>query len=890
MLLWQIRMRLLGAQQHPSRRHREGSGDGGETGSGTCALEDRVGQPRSQSILGGHPNFFPGAWILCCNFVLLLFAPGKAPLIKTLSAPLSSCFLCLSLCIRRANPYATNDMEILLPSQPGNLAADRRKPPEPATGLTFALQALLTRHESYVNESQLERERFESYIDALEQERAELQTANEKVAEENRQLLAQLETANNSTRDSDSHVKSLEALLRDCEVEVRRLNGLNRRTEELELKIMDLEKERMVLSQKAEDSVEETRSTIRRWKASEIKLKQLESAIQRIESDAKQDKERFEEIIARMERERAIERELSSAEGRLKSAAALQTINGKRTGIHVVGHFVRDILQDNANLQAGIVELRELLQASNEEVQILREQILQHQPIGYDLLQEDGSTTVSLSEQLGWSSPKQVHQSVHVHHHYHAKAAGKRERPPVTRKPSRKRTVLSLGMLPSTPESSQPNTPVAGPSRLGTSPLLPLTLHQPQARRNRWSVQSAATGSSIISSFPSSPRSYYDHSSSIFDRLEAGEDSSRPTSPESVVDLADSPCRPFNQKPEKQKAWPDRPEAEDIEHLQAQVCEAPESSEFEDGNIEQEAEDSWSHDLTPKPSQILIPDESIYNQKVPEPPDAQPDGNVLPVGTDSVTPSLNSHETHPTASPPGPLEHVPVQATPTSPPIYSSRFATDFAMEPALRRTSSRDSLVSISGMDIHLVKRTPLSTSRSISLLRGNQSYLATAPAATRRLPAAQPSTTVTEFTALSSIQSPTSEAMASVPFLAQSPGPSGSMSINALNNLANLPTSSPGQSTAGGLGRLVGGWVRGKWGMAPMKSSADLRSPASPATSPADEIPLRSPPPLPFGGGRPPGINQKGPIPGFRPPPRAMTVQVKMVDEQGLRESLAE
>jgi len=114
--------------------------------------------------------------------------------------------------------------------------------------------------------------------------------------------------------------------------------------------------------------------------------------------------------------------------------------------------------------------------------------------------------------------------------------------------------------------------------------------------------------------------------------------------------------------------------------------------------------------------------------------------------------------------------------------------------------------------------------------------------------------------------------------------------MSIEALSGLAGLSTSVPQdqQASSSGLGRLVGGWVRGRWGIAPMKSSGDLRSSASSASS----AETQSQSPFQFPGGRPPGINQKGAIPGFKTPRRLPTigVQVKMVDEEGLKESLAE
>ncbi|OCT50039.1 hypothetical protein CLCR_06704 [Cladophialophora carrionii] len=758
-----------------------------------------------------------------------------------------------------------------------------------SSGLTFALQALLTRHESYVSESQQEHQRLTAYINDLERERTHLQTANEKIVEENRQLLNQLEVANTSLQDSDSHVRSLEALLRDCEVECRRLNGLNRRTEELELQILELEKERITLSRQSDDAKEESKSTIRRWKESETRVRQLESELQRIEWDAKKDKERYEEIIARLQRERVLDRELGGAEGRLKGAAAVRGLNAKESGTNVVSHFVRDILQDNANLQAGIVELRELLQASNEEVQNLREQILQHQPVESGDIQ-DLSRSVPLSEQIDWAEPApKVQQSVHVHHHYHAKL-GKRERAPTIRRSSRKRAVIGLSMLPSTPESSAPSTPLVGPHRFVSSPILPTSLHQPQPLRNRWSVQSTATASSMASSFPSSPRSYYEQPSSIFDRLEAGEESSRPTSPESAG-FATSPLK-FDDTPgfgkldystaEEARVAPGH---EGVDHDISQ----PEAESEADTLSRETGPEPGSQELTPKPSQILVAHDKIESHIHPEPPDPGTSNEQPPTTTDPEPPNIIVEQD------PKERADAPEKAFADDVPASLASYSGPGRVTgPSLRRTASNDSLVSISGMDIHIAKRPSSSTSQSSSLPKGNKAYFALPPSAARRMPSAQPLATVTEYTASSSVRSFSSNSL-TVPSAELSlPPRSVSSSVAALSGLAGLPPSqheNHRSSTATGFTGLVGGWVRGKWGIAPVKSSADLRSSAaSISTSSSTESQPRGPSSLSLPSGRLPGINQKGPIPGLRPPQKIKAVQVTMVNEAGLKESLAE
>ncbi|KAH0837643.1 hypothetical protein FOPE_04918 [Fonsecaea pedrosoi] len=773
----------------------------------------------------------------------------------------------------RLGQAAAEEMDFFMPSSVGCRAAagERMKT---SSGLTFALQALLSRHESYVSDSEHEHQRLTAYINELENERATLQTANDKIVEENRQLLTQLESANTSLKESDNHVKSLEALLRDCEVEVRRLNGLSRRTEELELKILEMERERMTMAQQADDARGEIRSTIKRWRESEIKVRQLEHDVQRIEWDAKEDRERYEEIIARLERERVLERELGGAEGRLKSAAAFRGLNANEKNSNVVGHFVRDILQDNANLQAGIVELKELLQASNEEVQNLREQILEHQPV------DDGnpgaiSTSVPLSDQLGWSQPSaSVQQSVHVHHHYHAKLA-KRDRAPTIRRPSRKRTALGLGFLPSTPESSAPTTPMAGPYRVVSSPVLPIALHQPQAMRKRWSLQSAATSSSVMSSFPSSPRSYLEQSSSIFDRIEAGEESSRPTSPESTGGFISPQLKSASDYDERTK---DLLAEEDFHDDATEVFPEDENTDVKgDADLRhgEEVKESSSRDLTPKPSQLLVGAELVDNTIQPEPPDILIEGEAVANVSDEPTEEAENN----------------TLSQPTTP--YKHDATSNPTTQPVLRRTSSHDSLVSISGMDIHIAKRPSSSKSQSSSVLRGNKAYFALSPSATRRIVSAQPLTTVTEYTALSSTISLGTDWPANVSIGNQVPQRSVSSSVAALSGLADLPPSQSEnrQSSSSGFGRLLGGWVRGKWGAAPVKTDVDLPSPtASVTTSSSSETHVQASLLSSYMGGRPPGINQKGPIPGFKPAPKIVGVQVTMVDEEGLKASLAE
>ena len=722
------------------------------------------------------------------------------------------------------------------------------------SGLTFALQALLSRHETYVAESQQEHARMNAKIAGLENERTDLQRSNEKIVAENKELLSKLDTLNATYAQSDDTVHSLEALLRDTEVEVRRLNGLARRAEELEAQVQDLDLESSNLKRQLDDGETESRSTLTRWRESERKIKQLEREVEKIEWEAKREREQHEEVVTRLERERVLERELGGAEGRLKGAAALQGLESG-TGGNVVSHFVKDILNDNASLQAGIVELRELLQSSNDEVQSLRQQIVHHQPIDSNEAQEPPlSQSVPLDQQLDWAqpSPEPPQREVHVHHHYHAKLAQKRDRPATVRRTSRRRVVVSNV---ASPMSSTPPTPTPKPQRMASSPIIPFHLHQPQPMAHRWSASTAL--SSNVSSIPSSPRSGFDRYGSIFDRLDTGEDSSRPTSPESAAEYHSPAIKPR------------------LDSFEAVLEDDHEISESPvDVLVMDPGQPTlMAQDTTPSPSQL-----PKTNAGTITPQHKAPDFLLVPAYNRS---EISTPQTQIHIDPPSPS-------------------TANIEIRPTLHRSSSHDSLLSISGMDIHLPKQ---HQQGAASLrIRGNQAHFAISPSVTTRgtLTSSTPVAGITDATAVSSKRSFSSDNQGA--------------SLRGLERVVGLPGARTEAKNASGLGRLMGGWVSRKWGVAPMKSVADLRSasslmPRQQATQVAPSSPLAVPkrPTLAsvlngasenrIGSmGRTPGINQSGMIPGFFVPkevverPTKLEVKEGEVDEEGLRKALRE
>ncbi|KZF24251.1 hypothetical protein L228DRAFT_92491 [Xylona heveae TC161] len=408
--------------------------------------------------------------------------------------------------------------------------------------LTWSLQALLVRHEAYMADAVADRLNLTAQIERLEGEKKELEASNARIIEENKGLTEQLEGLNAAVIESDAQIKTLTESLEESQQKLQKLSRLAARAERLEIQVTTFDQGQAEMQQRLALAEEDGRTAVQRWKQAERTLLSLHDQIERIETEAREERERHEEIIERMERRRAVEQELVDAAGRLKNKAVVTAVERDHGGGNAVSHFVKDILQDNANLQLGIVELREMLINSNEEITNLREQLLLHQPE----LPNGGAQRRSgnLLEELGSEAPRSLSQELHVHHHYHAASRmpdTSRQRS-VHRKPKSKRTPTNPASHTSpssarnarayTFKSIRPSPPSTAAAILShTSVSIPPAPPAP----HRWSVQSAQSRSSIAaSSVPSSPQSML-HSSSIFERAfnDNAADSSRPTSPES---------------------------------------------------------------------------------------------------------------------------------------------------------------------------------------------------------------------------------------------------------------------------------------------------------------------------------------------------------------------
>ncbi|KAI0448973.1 hypothetical protein F5B21DRAFT_76756 [Xylaria acuta] len=398
-------------------------------------------------------------------------------------------------------------------------------------------QALLARHESYMADTQRDRVELTARIEQLESDNKELEAMNAKMIEENKDLMGQLEALNTTVTDSEAHVKLLEATLLSSQQTIRRLEAETVRAEALERQIASLEEEQADLQVNLSLSREESRTAVSRWKRAERGINDLQEQLERIEKEAREEREHHVEMMGRIERQREMEKELNTAAGRLKGAAAAKPMNQVNGGSHVVGHFVRDLLQDNANLQYGIAELREMLMNSNDEIQALRDQLEYHQPLG----DGEGSTTPTLRAELELKQspvgehrpPTRLSQELHIHHHYHVSAA-KRD----AGKPKKKRPGLAPGAF-AHPAVAHPSTPPGGLVRHPSAPHS----RKNSIRSNRWSSFSGQQSDLALSSAPSSPRSNYRNS--VFDAPPTG---SFPASPTSSIDPMSPGWQPMHKR------------------------------------------------------------------------------------------------------------------------------------------------------------------------------------------------------------------------------------------------------------------------------------------------------------------------------------------------------
>ncbi|KFY25262.1 hypothetical protein V493_04737 [Pseudogymnoascus sp. VKM F-4281 (FW-2241)] len=673
-------------------------------------------------------------------------------------------------------------------------------------------QALLVRHEAYIVEAEESRRQMSMRIDSLETDKRNLEAENARTVQENRDLLTHLEQLNGAIADSESRAGNLEATLQGTLLEMKRLDSLASRTHDLEAQLAELEKEQDDLRETVVLTEAESRTAVRRWRQAERRLGEVQDQLERIEREASEERARHEEVFRRMERQKLVDKAIQDTSN---GKGIVSTAGQGREGTSVVSHFVKDILQDNVNLQMGIVELRDMLTTSNDEVQKLRDQLMAHQPVR-DGVADETTVPVTLAAELSVKEPLSLSQELHVHHHYHAPARKEESRRAV---PKRKRNVSIT--TPTRLSVRGHNTRQSQSSNAATI-LSQTSITVPSPRTtNRWSTQSE-----FASTAPSSPTSNY-RNSFLFDRMSVDQntDYSRPTSPGSSNDPL-SPCvKPMHRR---------RPSDFSMHSFKANM--------FETSTIHEEEDYDVSHipeiDERPKCHRISQ-DDSNYD---------------LNSGHDSngFDPYASHHSPH------------------------------------KLRRSTSHESIISVSGIDIHTLKSRP-----SQLTISGSRALL--------RTPSRQDFSIVsTSFVSTEPVLSP---AETSRPTLSKQNYSSSSLlrsSIGIAERPSSLKSTASGYEATTSVQKL-GGWIFSRWGMSPSSNTSSpaasvvdvpppsLRigtdeTPSTPATDPNRD-------PLRMFMGRSPGINQAGPIPGFRKIEKAPSrVIPDRVDWESLLEVLEE
>ncbi|KAJ5810580.1 uncharacterized protein N7503_002798 [Penicillium pulvis] len=709
-------------------------------------------------------------------------------------------------------------------------------------------QALLHRHESYMAEAEEDRQRLVDNVDLLEREKREVQAENARIIEENRSLLEQLDGLNKNVAESDDHIQSLTLTLERTQAELRRLTVAASRAGELEMQLAIIESEQSKLQESLISAQEDEKSAVQRWRNAENTLRGLNDQVERIETEARQERERHEEIVQRMERKRNVERELDNAAIRLKGAAAASEL-GRHSGTNVVSRFVKDILEDNAHLQVGITELREMLESSNQEVQNLRDQILYHQPL--DGVDEEGNSestiTATLSEELE-AKERRVSQEFHIHHHYHTPTSSRKDKGSLNRRVKKKRPALGSPVaMHSAIGTHSPRRSIHRSQSSGSSMntiLSHTSVSIPPPASRRWSLQSPPADS-----LASSPRSAF-RTSSIFDRPERGYDFSQPTSPDSTVfssPLMEHHTKGFDLPTRSMGGF------DDFDQLPMN-----DSSGY------------FNEDHYDRPGFLDLCDGAKAHPAIPE--ESEPSSSVLYSQSITNDPSATSEDIT----------------------------GLNMPYTPSLRKSASHDSLLSVAGMDIH----TPINRQARMGVWHPGIRIPQRLMSPSVELVSTPPIISAPTITAdRAKVHGASSRSLlASVAASAGNSLPSDSASVVSAGSSSTASTATPGSRKSSALGR----WVLGRWGMAAVPETRDpecedriaaIESALVPDPPTPESTPMLQPPKAPapdltsslrF---RFPGVNQKGLIMGLRPPPPApIVVQVEGIDESLLQESLAE
>ena len=720
----------------------------------------------------------------------------------------------------------------------------------------------MDRHESYMAEAEADRTKMLTEMAKLEKDKREMLVENARIIQENKSLVDQLEDMNHAISESDAQIQSLTTSLESNQLEIRRLTVAASRAAELESQLSRLEAEQALLQEKLANSEMSEKSAVQRRKKAENTLKILQEQLDKMEKESGEEHQKHVELLERMEQNTPGE-QLDPNIHKPRGTLVSPSLGRASTGPNVVSHFVRDILQENANLQMSIVELRDMLQNSDEEVRNLREQILIHKPLEQKPDEMSKANVVlPLSEELQHDRPA-ISQEFHIHHHYHngiPSSQIKKDRHQLSLHRRKKRCPVFPPTLyespvkdPSTPKRTGSHTPQGSASSASTA-LSSLSI-QPSSRRNRFS------------SSPGSPGSAY-QPASIFDRVDRGFESSYPTSPESSC--VSSPVLKARQRRPSDSPFHSISEMDELSNLQPIPPNSHQPSPLK--SMEMQAQTMPSDDVTEQRANSFdAPDKPTRLQR------SEGNSQFLDRPKTEAAGLLS-------ASMPAPSVNA---VSPQSP--YRS-----------IKRSTSRESLISVSGMDIHSTVPSPRDYHKShFGFYAKKPSRISSAGTIFSSVTPVVSHTNVTasklflssgEDRGRSSVSLLSSLSSGSSATRSNSPVPTRS-SINSGTNptVASKPRL---------IGKRVGGWVRERFNGTPSTSPRGTQSSGpseagditsltrsdsgSVRATLARSAPVES---------RPPGINQKGPIPWLRSPPRAPTsIHATKLDEELLQECLQE
>ncbi|KAK6344985.1 hypothetical protein TWF718_006930 [Orbilia javanica] len=345
-----------------------------------------------------------------------------------------------------------------------------------------------------------------SKITRLEELNKQLEVQNTLSIDKNRDLLNSLETLNESVTQADARLRELTADLDDTRAELDRVSARAARAEILEAQLTVLETEQDDLRRNLSITLEDERNAAARWQKAERQVEDLHDEYSKLEAEYMQEKVKTQKLANKLASRKSI-RGLHFPADKMEGAA--------------ISNFMKEILQDNQQLQAGTAELRQMLMIAQDEIGALREQVLLTQrPEPSEL----GRSPLSYE----FDGYRKLSQELHVHHHHHVLTS------------KEKGSVRKVKRRVKAPQARNP------PS---SSPLPPAwAAFEQTTPSKRSSVQTSAFSSHTRnSSVPNTvisetaPSTYRD--SSIFDPS-FNVDESRPTSAGSIG--AGMPISPIN--------------------------------------------------------------------------------------------------------------------------------------------------------------------------------------------------------------------------------------------------------------------------------------------------------------------------------------------------------